>query len=503
MYSYKERIKAVELYIKLGRKASVAVRMLGYPSKKYLRQWVLIYDETGDLPKNFKRKPTYTTAQKQAVIDHYLNNGQCFTHTQKVMGYPCAHTFNKWHDELKFQKSHRRKKGKSQQRLFSKEEKKAAVIELCTRTDSADALAKNIGVSRESLYIWKDQLLPPEYTNTMANKNLSLKNANSPQLEEQLKDLHLHMHKLQLEHDILKKANDLLKKEQGISHERLTNQEKTTLIDALRDKHCFKELLKTVKLPRSSYFYHKARRKLPEKYKEARESITDIFNTNYQCYGYRRIHAEVRKLGISIAEKVIRRLMQEENLIPHSSRKRRQYNSYYGEISPPASNLINRDFHSNAPNTKWLTDISEFQIPAGKVYLSPIVDCFDGMVVSWKTGKRPNAELVNTMLDDAIVTFLGPREQPIVHSDRGGHYRWERTDSASLTRSMSRKGYSPDNAACEGFFGRLKTEFFYPRDWSNSTLEHLMAEIDNYIKWYNLKRIKISLGAKSPIEYRL
>lgn len=120
---------------------------------------------------------------------------------------------------MKFQKSHRRKKGKSQQRLFSKEEKKAVVIELCTRTDSADALAKSIGVSRESLYVWKDQLLPSEYTNTMTNKNLSLKNANSPQLEEQLKYLHLHMHKLQLEHDILKKANDLLKKEQGISHD--------------------------------------------------------------------------------------------------------------------------------------------------------------------------------------------------------------------------------------------------------------------------------------------
>jgi hypothetical protein len=69
MYSYKERIKAVELYIKLGRRASVAVRMLGYPSKKYLRQWVLIYDETDDLPKNVKRKPTFTSAQKQAVIE--------------------------------------------------------------------------------------------------------------------------------------------------------------------------------------------------------------------------------------------------------------------------------------------------------------------------------------------------------------------------------------------------------------------------------------------------
>ena len=78
-----------------------------------------------------------------------------------------------------------------------------------------------------------------------------------------------------------------------------------------------------------------------------------------------------------------RRLMKEGSLIAHSSCKRRRYNSYYGEISPPAGNIIERNFHANAPNRKWLTDISEFRISAGKVYLSPIIDCFDGLVVSW------------------------------------------------------------------------------------------------------------------------
>lgn len=174
-------------------------------------------------------------------------------------------------------------------------------------------------------------------------------------------------------------------------------------------------------------------------------------------------------------------------------------------IRTAVENLVNRDFHATTPNQKWLTDITEFLIPAGKVYLSPVIDCFDGLVVSWAIGTRPDAALVNIMLDEAIET-LAEGEQPMVHSDRGAHYRWpgwlSRMEDAKLIRSMSRKGCSPDNAACEGFFGRLKTEIFYPRDWHTTTLEQFMEEIDNYIRWYNETRIKISLNAQSPLEYR-
>ncbi|MFR6610161.1 MAG: DDE-type integrase/transposase/recombinase [[Clostridium] innocuum] len=105
-------------------------------------------------------------------------------------------------------------------------------------------------------------------------------------------------------------------------------------------------------------------------------------------------------------------------------------------------NKIERNFSAEKPNNKWLTDITEFAIPAGKVYLSPMVDCFDGLLVTWKIGLSPDATLVNTMLDDAI-SQLSPEEKPIVHSDRGVHYRWsgwlERMDKAGLTRSMSKK----------------------------------------------------------------
>jgi putative transposase len=167
---------------------------------------------------------------------------------------------------------------------------------------------------------------------------------------------------------------------------------------------------------------------------------------------------------------------------------------------------INRDSQAATPNEKWLTDITEFQIPAGKVYLSPMIDCFDGQVISWTIGTRPDAVLVNSMLEAAIETVANSTDRPVVRSDRGAHYRWPgwltRMRDAKLIRSMSRKGCSPDNAACEGFFGRLKTALFYPRNRRATTIEQFIQVVDFYIHWYNEKRIKISLGSLSPLEYR-
>lgn len=114
------------------------------------------------------------------------------------------------------------------------------------------------------------------------------------------------------------------------------------------------------------------------------------------CYGYRRIRAALGRQQVFISEKVVRRLMRQEGL-PAASTSRRRYGSYRGEITPAPENLINRDFRAAAPNQKWLTDITEFQIPAGKVHLSPVIDCFDGFVVSRSIGTRPDAELVNAM----------------------------------------------------------------------------------------------------------
>lgn len=181
-------------------------------------------------------------------------------------------------------------------------------------------------------------------------------------------------------------------------------------------------MLSVLQLARSCYFYHKASKRLYDKYAEIRVIMADIFEENYRCYGYRRLHAMLRSNNRVISENVVRRVMAEEQLVVKRTRRRR-YNSYCGEIGPAPENLLARDFSSCRPNEKWLTDITEFQLPAGKVYLSPVIDCFDGQVVSWSIGTSPDATLVNTMLDDAIGT-LSINDKPVILSDYGGHYRW-------------------------------------------------------------------------------
>ena len=208
---------------------------------------------------------------------------------------------------------------------------------------------------------------------------------------------------------------------------------------------------------------------------------------------------------MTVSEKVVRRIMRDEGLAITYMRKKR-YSSYKGELSPEVPNLIARDFHADQPGKKLLTDITEFSIPSGKVYLSPLLDCYDGMVVSWSIGTNPSAELANTMLSNGIA-HLGDSCNAIIHSDRACHYRWPGwiglMERHNLTRSMSKKGCSPDNSACEGFFGRLKNEMFYGRDWKGVSIDDFMSRLDEYIHWYNEKRIKLSLGGLSPLEYRL
>lgn len=505
MYSYEDRIRAVKLYIKFGKCTGATIRKLGYPTKNALKSWHRECEQSRDLPVGYARsKPKYSDEQKKVAAQHYLDHDRCLAGTLKAMGYPCRETLAAWVDEL-HPETRKRVVGKARSVPRPQALKQAAVIELCTRQTSAQAVAQKLAVSRGALYQWKNQLLGPEAPASMKPNNDSPPDPERAELERQVQSLQRDIRKLQLEHDLLKKANELLKKGLGVNLQLLTNQEKTQLVDALRRTYSLPDLLAELDLARSSYFYHRAQLLGADKYAQARLAITDIFERNHSCYGYRRLRAALGRQQLSLSEKVVQRLMKQECLVV-ATPKRRRYGSYLGEISPAPENLINRDFHAAKPNEKWLTDITEFHIPAGKVYLSPMIDCFDGMVVSWTIGTRPDAQLVNTMLDAAIEKVANSNVRPLVHCDRGGHYRWPgwltRIHDAKLVRSMSRKGCSPDNAACEGFLGRLKTELFYPRNWQATTLEQFIQVVDSYIRWYNEKRIKISLGSLSPHEYR-
>jgi len=503
MYSKEQRIKAIKLYIKYDKCIADVICELGYPSRKSLSEWYEEYldeQKTGVKWNGSSRMTKYSRKQKSTAIKYYLEHGRNISRAVRKLGYPSREMLKQWCDELAPGTRKRRVVGVQ----YTQEQKKECVIALCTRAGSAKEIASEHGIKRETLYNWKSNLLGKGDIIKMPIKRDKALPDDRDSLLSEVELLKRQIRRLELEKDILEGTIEIVKKDQGVDPKSLTNKEKTILVDALRNKYPLKVLLDCLKMVRSSYFYNRNIASMPGKYDKLGRRITNLFKENGGRYGYRRIHALLAREETCISEKVVRRIMLKSSLVV-AGKKRRKYSSYKGEDNPSAANLVNRDFHANAPNVKWLTDITEFHIPAGKVYLSPIVDCFDGLLPSWTIGTSPDAELVNNMLDVAIST-LKPGEKPMVHSDRGCHYRWpgwlNRMKENGLTRSMSHKGCSPDNAACEGVFGRIKNEMFYYRSWVGISIDDFINILDRYLKWYNEKRIKMSLGAMSPLEYR-
>lgn len=517
MYSVEERQKAVDLYLKYGRNAALTIRELGYPNRHALIQWVREYEKTGELHGKLAGHRGYSEEEKRKAVDFYLEHGKQIKYTLKTLGYPGRTTLKLWIDELA-PGNRRVFEGNSTQTRYPDVDKGKAVAALISREGSAAQVAKEFDVRRSALYNWKKQLADDITVADMRKEHdgeikvVSIAEAqeiirryeeNIARLKEENAALDRDLYKKRIEVAVLEKAAEVIKKDEGISLEKMTNKEKALVIDALRKDFPLKDLLLVMCISKSSYCYdHNALAN--DKYRGLRKQIHQVFDDVDGRYGSLRIWMALRRMGITVSEKVVRRIMKEEKLLVRSVKKKK-YSSYKGEISPAVPNLIERDFHADKPNEKRLTDITEFSIPAGKVYLSPLVDCYDGMVVSWTIGTSPNAELANRMLSQGIAT-LQENEHPVIHSDRGCHYQWpgwiELMSDPQLVRSMSRKGCSPDNSACEGFFGRLKNEMFYKKDWKGWSIEQFIEEVDTYIHWYNEKRIKMSLGGKSPLEFR-
>lgn len=284
-------------------------------------------------------------------------------------------------------------------------------------------------------------------------------------------------------------------------------------MDSLRGRWKLRELLDAVCMAKSSYEYAANAMNRPETEDEGavREAVVAAFEENGGTYGYRRLLPEVNaSLGIEVGEWTVRKIMKERELAACAPSKKRKHSSYAGEVSEAPENACLDDggkhhFDAENPNELRITGITEFRIPAGKCYLSPVIDCFDGMPIGWSIGASPNAELANSSLRQACAQ-LKEGEHPRGHSDRGGHYRWPGwvaiCEEHGIVRSMSRKGCSPDNQRCEGFFGRLKVEFFHGRDWKGVSMDKFMEMLDSYLVWYRDKRRKSDLGYMSPMQYR-
>src|SRR5450830_1103140 len=262
MYSYEDHIRAVKLYIKVGKRIGVTIRQLGYPTKNSLKSWHAEYERCLDLPRGYENsKSKYSLAQREKAVGHYLEYGRSIAATIKALGYPARDSLRAWiyeiHPEL-----HTRVVGRSDGLARPPAVKQAAVIALCTRKESAKALAQKLGVCRPTLYNWKNQLFGPEVSPSMKRRLEPSSSPEREELERQLKSLQLDVRRLQLEHDLLMRANELLKKETGIDRQVLTNREKTLLADALRQRYSLLELLDALGLARSSYFYLRAQSSL-------------------------------------------------------------------------------------------------------------------------------------------------------------------------------------------------------------------------------------------------
>ena len=269
----------------------------------------------------------------------------------------------------------------------------------------------------------------------------------------------------------------------------------------LRQEFSLTILLDIAQLPRATFYYHLKRMKRVDKYETAKQEITAIYHENKGRYGYRRITDVLRSRGFAVNHKTVQRLMKELGLICRVRIKK--YRSYKGEVGKVAPNLLNRDFHADRPNQKWVTDVTEFSLFGEKLYLSPILDLYSSDLVSYTISEHPVLSMITTMLDKAFEK-IPDGTNLILHSDQGRQYQHRRyqrmLQEKSIRQSMSRKGNCLDNAVIENFFGLLKSELLYLQEFSS--MEHFKQELIEYLDYYNNHRIKAKLKGLPPAIHR-
>lgn len=243
MYSYADRIKAVELYIKYGLSSAAVVHELGYPARNMLQQWYKEYIETGRLHEKHGKKSKYSLKQKRTAVEYYLEHGRSISRTIHAIGYPHRDTLREWLYEITLKERYVCVKSHAMIK-YTNDQKKEAVVELCTRESAAATVAENYGVSRGSLYKWKKDLLGEEGIRSMKRKGKPTLPDDKDALEAEVKLHKKEIYQLQIERDLLEKAAEFLKKGQGINLRELANREKAQLIDALRKIYPLNELLK-------------------------------------------------------------------------------------------------------------------------------------------------------------------------------------------------------------------------------------------------------------------
>ena len=273
------------------------------------------------------------------------------------------------------------------------------------------------------------------------------------------------------------------------------------VIDDLRQRHALSVLLKVTGMARSSYYYYQKQSRTVDKYRQEKDVISEIFHQNKGRYGYRRITLELRNRNITLNHKTVSKLMKSLHL--ECKVRKKKYKSYKGKVGRIAPNILERNFKASKPNRKWATDVTEFSLFGRKSYLSPIIDLYNGEIISYNITYRPTLDLVIDMVDSAFGKIQN-NTNLVLHSDQGWHYQHSnyrlRLKKKGIRQSMSRKGNCLDNAVIENFFGLLKSELLYLQQFRS--IEHFHKEVKKYIEYYNNDRIKVKLKGLSPVQYR-
>ena len=231
-------------------------------------------------------------------------------------------------------------------------------------------------------------------------------------------------------------------------------------------------------MARSTYYFEISRNDVvAERNQEILEEIKSVFVENKRRYGVRRVHQELINRGYQVNHKRVQRLMHEAGLA--GKRPKEKYHSYKGEVGKIADNIIDRDFSTTLPLQKWTTDVSQFNFSWGKCYISPVLDMNTNEIISYDLSMSPNLEQIKRMLNKAFEKF------------------------PSVIQSMSRKGNCYDNCIMETFFGRLKNEMYYGYEKDYSSFEEFSQAVEEYIDYYNNKRIQAKTKWMPPVQYRI
>ncbi|WP_079524327.1 IS3 family transposase [Solibacillus isronensis] len=267
-----------------------------------------------------------------------------------------------------------------------------------------------------------------------------------------------------------------------------------------------KDVLKRVDLPEATYHYHMKQMAKADPDQALKTLIIELFEEHEGRYGYRRIHSQLKAKDYTINHKKVQRIMRDLNLKCEKFGRKSRYKSYKGTVGKIAKNRLNRRFYTPYALQKLVTDVTEFKCTNGeKLYLSPLMDLYNGEIIGFSMSKRPTLEFVMKSLEQALPIIQERAEyRTTIHSDQGWHYQhksWVKTlKQNKIFQSMSRKATCADNAAMENFFGLLKQEMYYGEELVS--YEVLQKRIEQYIDYYNNDRIKQKLAGMSPIKYR-